>query len=348
MNFYIYYHGDNDGVAAGFWAYDEISHFAEILNIDSNIELYKINYNMEFNTDIFAEDDVVVFVDFSIPPEKMEELYSITKSVIWIDHHISAINKYYTYKDGYLINNVPGIRVDGVAGCCLSWMYFKHLGSDITGIRDIICNNHDNKHYVLNITDTTESDKLRKGIYKHGPIINNHIGDNDIWKFELENTRDIISDIGFLSLSDNGLIETEYLLKMVKLNSDTYKNSIMRGKAINDYKRQLYSQMCKSSGECKLIANDEYISSLRCVALNASCCNSDVFDSLNEEYDIYIKFNLLPSGEYLYTFYSKNTNRIDASRVAQYYGGGGHKGAAGTHAPHLIFEWVAKERNSDE
>lgn len=38
--------------------------------------------------------------------------------LIWIDHHISAINKY--------PKSIRGLRIDGVAACRLCWSYFVH------------------------------------------------------------------------------------------------------------------------------------------------------------------------------------------------------------------------------
>lgn len=108
-----FYHGDADGITAGFW----VSYFTKNTNANDYIE---INYDKVFPFDLIGKDEEVYIVDYSIPPTEMEKLLGITNNVIWIDHHKTAIEK---YKD--FTREIKGLRYDGVAGCVLTWMWFK-------------------------------------------------------------------------------------------------------------------------------------------------------------------------------------------------------------------------------
>ena len=68
---------------------------------------------------VVAKNKKVIIVDFSLKPEVMNKLLSITKDVIWIDHHVTA--KEYPYQD------LPGLRNfedKAMAGCELTWSFF--------------------------------------------------------------------------------------------------------------------------------------------------------------------------------------------------------------------------------
>lgn len=87
---------------------------------DSFPETYHpINYNMDFPFDEILPGESVIIVDFSLQKEgDFKKLLSITKDVVWIDHHKTAIERHTGMK------HLKGIRKDGVAGCQLAWDFF--------------------------------------------------------------------------------------------------------------------------------------------------------------------------------------------------------------------------------
>lgn len=85
----IFYHVDADGKCAGFLVKSMVQ-----VQKDEKVGYYKINYGMEFPFDLIEQNERVFIVDFSISPEEMTKLLEITQRVVWIDHHISAIEKY--------------------------------------------------------------------------------------------------------------------------------------------------------------------------------------------------------------------------------------------------------------
>lgn len=108
-----FYHGDADGITAGFW----VRYYTKDTNANDYIE---INYGKEFPFDLIGKDEEVYIVDYSISLQEMEKLLEITSNVIWIDHHKTAIEKYKDFP-----REIKGLRYDGVAGCILTWMYFN-------------------------------------------------------------------------------------------------------------------------------------------------------------------------------------------------------------------------------
>ncbi len=113
-----FYHGDADGICAGFW----VSYYTN----DNNPEDFiKIDYGTDFPFDIIQKDEQVYIVDYSIMPDEMERLLSITENVVWIDHHKTAIERYKNFS-----REIKGIRYDGIAGCMLTWLYFNEYNPE--------------------------------------------------------------------------------------------------------------------------------------------------------------------------------------------------------------------------
>ncbi len=111
----IFYHNDADGRCSAFIAYR-----ANINKVKNN-DLIEMDYNKDFPFDKIKKDEEVIIVDFSLQKEgEFKKLLDITKNVVWIDHHISAINKNKEEN-----KTLDGIRRDGTAGCMLTWEYYN-------------------------------------------------------------------------------------------------------------------------------------------------------------------------------------------------------------------------------
>lgn len=112
-----FYHTDMDGHCAGAIVKRAMGNQKDD---GTGFEYIAINYNQDFPFDKIKSDEEVIIVDFSLQkPGNFEKLLNITKRVIWIDHHKTAIEKWQHLED-----SVKGIRRDGVAGCVLTWEYF--------------------------------------------------------------------------------------------------------------------------------------------------------------------------------------------------------------------------------
>lgn len=120
-----FYHNDADGRCSG---HIVARHYKGLYGPDDFIE---ITYGDEFPFDIIKDNETVYIVDYSIEPEEMERLLEITEDIIWIDHHITTIQKYKDFP-----KDIPGFRVVGVAGCVLTWLYFNK--PDVLDVKPIV------------------------------------------------------------------------------------------------------------------------------------------------------------------------------------------------------------------
>jgi len=96
----------------------------------SNVKFIPMNYNKMIPFDEIKHGDKIFIVDFS--PNTTSDfaaLVELDNDLVWIDHHISAIEKYSDFK------HLNGIRRDGTAACELCWEY---LFSDMCYIPDAI------------------------------------------------------------------------------------------------------------------------------------------------------------------------------------------------------------------
>jgi len=100
-----FYHGaDMDGKASG----------AIVRKFYGDECEYIPYFYKDFPFDSIEKDESVIIVDCSCDFNK---LLKITKDIIWIDHHKTAIDQYEHLK-------LKGERVDGIAACELTWEYF--------------------------------------------------------------------------------------------------------------------------------------------------------------------------------------------------------------------------------
>ena len=112
----VFYHNDLDGKCAGhivgeYHTYVEIEEFTPK-------DFIEMNYGKEFPFDVISKGEKVYIVDYHIKPEEMERLLEITEDIVWVDHHITAINQYKNFP-----KKIKGIRETGRSGCVLTQQY---------------------------------------------------------------------------------------------------------------------------------------------------------------------------------------------------------------------------------
>ena len=115
-----------------------------------------------------------------------------------------------------------------------------------------------------------------------------------------------------------------------------------------EYQRQRYEAMAKSRCfETHIIEHpvprdyERYglPRRLRAIACNTGLVNSRLFDSVwdPEVHDVMVTFQRTPQRQWTVSLYSTKDN-VDCGAVAEAFGGGGHKGAAGFQCNQLPFE----------
>lgn len=294
----IFYHTDADGKCAAFWVKKLAKHY----------DLYErtfipINYGQVFPLDIIQPKEQVYIVDYSIFPEEMKLLLKITTNVVWIDHHISAIKRYEDEK--YKNMFIPGVRKDGVAGCMLTYLYLM------------------NKDIAENITNKEDTVFYKKNNRTGNPTFTDYIADYDVWTFQYgEDTKKFAAGLNCYDLNpESDFWETLFSNKKVR-------EVISIGGNILKYQDSWAERYCKN------YSFETSFEGYKALAMNLAMISSEYFKSIENCYDLYIGFAY--DGENWN--YSLRSEKIDCSKIAMKYGGGGHKGAAGFSLKDLLIK----------
>ena len=165
------------------------------------------------------------------------------------------------------------------------------------------------------------------------------ISENDLWCFNNEDTKPFILGVGNFNIANYS--DYEYTDEFMNVTRDSGYDLLIRNGSIilKDRRENLYPQMMTSALAQVLDADKtvegtseelkEKIPGLYCITLEMpGCFNSDVFGNVNA--DVRIKYHETTTG-YTYTFYTTENSPITALELAEAYGGGGHKHAAGAH-----------------
>ena len=157
----------------------------------------------------------------------------------------------------------------------------------------------------------------------------NYVSDYDCWKFQYEPQTtffklgietvkyDALDDIWERLFGDMWVFEIGYLI----VTGRTIKGYVDK---TNDYYREHYAYETEIAGHKCLVVNQE--------------TNSWVFGSKYNEYPLVMVW-VFDGTQYVYSIFSSNPE-IDCSKIAESYGGGGHKGAAGFSSKELLFRKV--------
>jgi uncharacterized protein len=117
----IYHHNDLDGQCSAAIAAITYQNHGE------HPYCVSMNYTKSPKFEKIFPDEKIVIVDYSFSKrEDAEKLFSITKNIVWIDHHKTAI------ENGYL-KSCRGLRSIDDAACLLTWKYF-HPGGEVPDI----------------------------------------------------------------------------------------------------------------------------------------------------------------------------------------------------------------------
>lgn len=186
---------------------------------------------------------------------------------------------------------IPGSRSREHAACLLTWKYFMGPGSIPDAIRYI--SDRDNWNWKFGKLTAYFNEGLK--LYDHEP-------EDEIWSTLLQ---------------DDHCIEAEELLCKI----------MDEGRTCIKFRDQICKQYHKSFGfSCRFIANNKYYTAY---THGLGMFGSESFGDMINEYDICVSFSYKgKEDEWIISIYS-NKDNIDCSKIAESYGGGGHKGAAG-------------------
>jgi len=310
---YIYHHTDDDGYAsaATVITYLILSHTINDWN-SSELKLIPYNYT-KLNT----------FVPYD------ENDFSLGDSIYLVDLSVSTgtIEKFINFIDLLYRRN-----------CKFTWI--DHHISSLDDSFQVLLNKHFEQYHFEKYIDSNYCAAYNCCRYllnyKLGisaiPEIIRIIDDYDCWKLRLEGTKEFI--VGF-SLQD----------KHNPLNSDWYKWITQRDESIHIVKEciergKIVNQWLNIDDTTKfsISAFETTFCGLLCCAINVRR-NSDIFRT-DKDYDIYLSY-IYNGDNYIYSIYSKKED-VYCNKIAELFGGGGHKGAAGFTSNKLV---VNKHKN---
>ncbi|WP_226458239.1 DHH family phosphoesterase [Quatrionicoccus australiensis] len=309
----IIYHADClDGFGAAFAAWRHFGDAAEYLPMHHGqlCEMGKI-----------ADQDLFI-LDFSFAPEVLKELAATAKSVTQIDHHLSARKAW---------NGLLQAGADGKQS-------YQHPELPLRVIFDL-----DKSGARLAWEHFHPTTAL--------PLALAHIEDQDMWRFALPGTRafcralrqqpfefsnwdDILqatadhNSARYRSLLEQGVaIESFFGNEIERLaNSALRMPARLRGEAIDALQAVRHEQESLSNGEQSWLA-------ISGTAINANALfASELGNRLAEQSGSFgLIWQLAGDGEAKVSLRSKGD--FDVAAIAQRYGGGGHRNAAGFRLP---------------
>lgn len=163
------------------------------------------------------------------------------------------------------------------------------------------------------------------------PWFIDYIGDRDLWKFELPNSR----------LVNTGLYEFGWIDKLSELPmdfKDVQKLIIEPAMIIEQKHQKILSWDMKKSVPKKILVGDQeykvwlgstYISLVS--ELGNLMCENDFEDGQKPDFGVVYNYNLLDNC-WKFSLRSK-TDGVDVSQIARFFGGGGHRCASGFEIP---------------
>lgn len=152
------------------------------------------------------------------------------------------------------------------------------------------------------------------------PKMTRLIGDWDVWEFEYGDETEYFK----MGMEVYNTHPESKIWERVLSNP---KSVIQDGKIVYKFKKNFYKEYVGNYGY------EVGFERLSCIVCNIGMVSSKLFESLDKDYDILIKY-VFDGNQYIVSLYSKN---VDVSEIAEKYGGGGHEGAAGFQCDELPF-----------
>jgi uncharacterized protein len=280
----IYHHDDNDGncaaaVAANNYDRDEFA-----------IKFVAINYGKEpWTEEEIKAAEKVWLVDFA--SDRMDEFVKACgPSLIWIDHHRTAMEK---FPDLWNSSSIPGIRSLEKAACVLTWEF-------------------------------THPENISP------PPAVAYIGDKDMWRFEYAETRAFSAGFSLMVKTPDDPVWDVLL-------GPEYEDTVNKMISIGDLLLEAQSYKLQKAFDRGV---DFIFHKWRARLVNTTGNISELGEFIYKkpDYDIAVMWQAV---ENMIVFSlrsdSGNPESPDCAGIAQQYGGGGHKNAAGFQKQNIDF-----------
>jgi oligoribonuclease NrnB/cAMP/cGMP phosphodiesterase (DHH superfamily) len=325
----ILHHNDMDGVVAARIMYDYIRTSTNI----EMVETVACSYNRTAEKKILDPDydlsrSILIILDYSLEPEDLLDMVDLLtiRNIIWIDHHISAIQKMASIADNR-IGLIPGLRVS--AGLCaaeLTWLFVHGATQPFT---------FDNKIIYHGVTYDTSKQLALDALLEKIPIGTVDVGDWDVYRHKINDRPDGIYLEKYYrkELPSPKAFNPKVFIPFLTddPNDPALIAALAEGKLIYEYELSQYSSKVKHNGFPAIITG---FKDIEAIAINMEAHTGKVFESVPEIYDTYevgVVYNY-NGKKWVYSFYrlGKNPEKIiNCAAIAMTFGGGGHIGAAG-------------------
>jgi oligoribonuclease NrnB/cAMP/cGMP phosphodiesterase (DHH superfamily) len=234
----------------------------------------------------------IIFIDVSPTIEFILEQSTHASKITILDHHKSAYDKYYTEQDKLKnMTNLELVFDMTRSGCQIAWDYFFP---------------EQPRPWFINI-----------------------IGDQDLWLFELENSKELNCALEF-----NNMIELDILDKLYYWSKDQISDLANEGKNIIQIKNNYIIEQLKISEEWKMqINNITYKIQVGTAPLSmkSSFGNLLTTKKMSDDTipDFSVIWNYCPSDDVWTISLRGHDSSPDLSVIASHFGGGGHPKASG-------------------
>lgn len=259
-------------------------------------------------------DRIVYLVDFSYKRDVVEKMAEVAKKIYLIDHHKTAIDDLMPLiSDGTIIGYVDLER----SGAMLAWDFLHNIG-------------HENECNIL----PGDPD------YKEPPKLLEYVQDRDLWKFKLAGTREIQANV----------FSYEYTFenwdKLMNASATELLGMWNAGAAIErkhqkDIKELL--NVCQRPMDFTVLRDDPFEPTGHKYADTITVPVASLPYTLTSDAGHAMAASHKEGTEFAACYWDTATHRIfslrscdngmDVSEIAKYYGGGGHKNAAGFRVP---------------
>lgn len=264
-----------------------------VLNKYPDIQCIPVEYHAPIPEGL--DDCDVIMVDFCYKLPAMKRLLDTVNSLIVIDHHeptASVINDLKRYSS-WIDKKLEIVFDLNFSGCQLTWRYF-------------------NPDRPL-----------------PSPI--QHVGDADLWKFKLPNTKDIVYGLSGLPQDPHVWTDTLSIYFNKRAFSDVRFNRHFEqhGKSIRGYLTEQYKRVIKQTKRM-ICMNNMIVPMVNCPRSMAS----EVLEILYQDYPFAVSY-YDTQDKRIFSLRSSNTNAnsVRVNDIAVVFGGNGHPHAAGFTVP---------------
>ena len=262
------------------------------------MEFIPMNYGQELDFTKFNKEDIVYLVDFSFKRPVLIELAERVKHIWVLDHHKTAYNELSSIPEGG--NILVYFNMD-LSGAQLAYNYLKHDNPLINEWNDY-------------------------------PKLVSYVADRDLWKFELESSKEISMYIRSFDYDFEEWRGIEYNI------FNCFAQTVDQGRAILRYQEQQIKQAVNHAVDMTLQVPG--MSTFIVPAVNTTVNFSEVAGELAEGREFGVAWFQRSDGKFQYSLRSRGD--FDVSKIAKAMGGGGHRNASGFESDIQVLHRIDK------